>query len=284
MKKTMTLVAAVLVALGCGRQASPPPAQVEVEKTVAASPPKIETPPKPSGAEEQSPPSYVELKLPPLQSDKDRALPKEVVAVVAESLRQELDKDRAATVKKYQSVTVELSGVVRTVGSRGPETFVTLETGPGLGLMCVFADEKQPWAKVSRGQKVKLRGLWPMTLAQDGLVQCTIVERGPSTTDEMSAETLAERFAKDKDDVRKKYAEKPLVVMGVVSDMRRNDLGAVRVFLKGAEAIRVDCGFDAADRAEAESVRMGQRVLLIGEFAALESTLEPALRGCRLIQ
>jgi hypothetical protein len=283
MMRTVTLLV-VVGTLGCGRQASAPPAQVEVEQTAEAPPPKVTPPFRPGDDEEQAPPPLVVLKLPPLQSDKDRPLPKEVVAVGAEALRQEIDKDRAATVKKYEAVTVELSGVIRTVGSRGEETFVTLETGPGLGLMCVFADEKQPWAKVSRGQKIKVRGLWSATLAQDGLVQCTIVERGPSTTLEMSAEALAEKFAKDKDAVRKEYSEKPLVVMGVVSDMRRNDLGAVRIFLKGAEAVRVDCGFDAADRAEAESVRMGQRVLLIGEFAALESNLEPALRSCRLIQ
>ena len=223
--------------------------------------------------------------LPPLQTDKkDRVRPTETVAVAAETLRNELQKDRAIAAQKYQSVEVELSGVVRTVGSRGPETFVTLDAGPGLGLMCVFADEKQPWAKLSRGQKVKLRGLWPETLGQDGLVQCKIADLGPSTAQEMSAESLAEMFVKDKDGVRKKYDEKPLVIMGIVTDMRRNELGAVRVFLKGTDSARVDCGFNAADRKEAESVRMGQRVLLTGEFAALESNNEPALRGCRLIQ
>jgi hypothetical protein len=53
--------------------------------------------------------------------------------------------------------------------------------------------------------------------------------------------------------------------------------------LKGAGEVRVDCGFNAADRAEAFALKTGAPVRLVGEFSLFESNDGPALRGCRVI-
>jgi hypothetical protein len=69
----------------------------------------------------------------------------------------------------------------------------------------------------------------------------------------------------------------------MVVSMTRNELGAVRLFLKGAGEMRVDCGFNANDRAEAEAQPVGKTIRLVGEFSSFESGEAPALRGCRVI-
>jgi hypothetical protein len=74
-----------------------------------------------------------------------------------------------------------------------------------------------------------------------------------------------------------------LIVSGLIIDMKKNELGAVRLILHGAGDTKVDCGFNALDRAEAEAQKVGTAVRLAGEFSALESERGPALRGCRVI-
>jgi len=265
--------------------------QAPEEKAKEPAPVESQLPPlpeiKPPSKQVTPPAPLPEVKPPPLRPEKrERPKPTQTVAVTAEAFHGAIKKDAKAAAEKFEPALVELSGVVRAVGSRGAETFVTLDAGPEatLGILCVFAEEKQPWAKLSRGQKITVRGLWPEVVLQPGLVACTIAEAGPNPAAELRAEALAEDFAKARDAVRAKYSDKPLIVTGMVVSKTSNDLGAVRIFLQGAGELRVDCGFNAVDRAEAEAVTPGQRIRLAGEFSALESSEMPALRGCRLIQ
>jgi hypothetical protein len=282
MRACMMLICMLLA--GCGRGA--PDAEAVKVAASAAEEKKVEAGVK-AGVKAKPPvienlnPEALPLRL----EKKDRARPTETIAVSAETFDQELRKDKAAAAKKFEPVLIEITGVVRNVGSRDQETFVTLEAdAASLGVLCLFANEKQPWAKISKGQKVKLRGLWPEVVSVPQLVDCEIVELGPSPAQELKAETLAELFAKDKDGTRKKYADRPLIVTGFKVDAKRNDLGAVRIFLKGAGETRVDCGFDADDGAEALATPLGQALRLVGEFSLIESMDMPALRGCRVVR
>jgi putative nucleic acid binding protein len=275
------------VQLGCSRQPSPP-ASVP---TSTADP----TPPRSSSTTptttEKSP---LEVKPPPPVAakpvsaapvaKKERRAPTETVALAADVFAAEIRKNPADAARKFEPALIELSGVVRAVGARDQQSYVTLDAGPeSLGVLCVLRNENEPWAKISKGQKIKLRGRWPEAYSQPGLEACDLVETGPSLALEVKTEALAEEFVKNRDAAKAKYQDKPLIVTGVIVHATKNDLGAVRLFLQGAGEVRVDCGFDAPDRAEAESLPLGQPVRLAGEFSAFESLQGPALRGCRVI-
>ena len=215
---------------------------------------------------------------------KERVKPTGTVALTAEAFGAEIRKSADDAAKKFEPVFVELTGIVRTVGAHEKEAYVTLDAGPeSLGIKCVLATEKEPWAKISRGSKIKLRGQWPDILVQPSLEACELIEVGPNPAQELKAEALADEFAKNKDATRKKYDEKPLIVTGVIIDAQKRGLGAVSLLLKGAGELRVDCGFNAGDSAEAKAQMRGQTVRIAGEFAAFESSDVPALRGCRVI-
>ncbi|MCI0684771.1 MAG: OB-fold putative lipoprotein [Gemmataceae bacterium] len=291
----------VLTAIGCGRQDAPNTTVAAAKKDGDASPKADKAPlPPPPGLTPQvfPPPPHYDIptaktkqpavtkpKVPVVPVKKTRVKPTATVSLTAEAFGGEIQKDAEAAERKYESVFVELTGTVNNVGSRDREPFVTLDAGPeSLSILCLLAQEKEPWAKISKGQKIKVRGQWPDVSVQPTLEACVLVDLGANPAKEINAETLAAEFAKNKDGVRKQYADKPLIVTGVIDTARpRNDLGAVSVYLKGAGAVVVDCGFNAVDRAEAFALKRGDAVRVVGEFSLFESSDGPALRGCRVI-
>ena len=303
MMSALSLAAMSVVSIaGCGKQEEPAPPKVAAKKDgetpkVAQTdkdsfppppmfppPPQVD-PPKVIGADKD--PAVVKPKPPPPPPvvKRERVKPTDTVTLTAEAFGGEFRKDAEAAAKKFDAVFVELTGVVSGVGSRGNEPFVTLDAGPeSLSILCLLGQEKEPWAKISKGQKIKIRGQWPDFSVQPTLEQCVLVDVGTNPAQELKAEALAAEFAKNKDGIRKQYAEKTLIVTGEIVDAKpRNDLGAVSVYLKGAGEVRVDCGFNAADRAEAFALKSGSPVRLVGEFSLFESNDGPALRGCRVI-
>ena len=273
----------MLTTAGCGKQDAPKPVAVAPNKEGGAEPGKL--PPLPNiGMLPVTPEKKPDVPKAIVVARKDRAKPTETMPLTAEAFGREINKSADDAARKFENVYVELTGVVRAVGSRDKEGFVTLDAGAeSLGIVCYLGSEKEPWAKISRGQKIKLRGQWPDIWVQPSLEACELVDIGVNPALELKAEALAEEFAKGKDAVRAKYQEKPLIVTGIVVHTAKNELGAVRLFLKGAGDIRVDCGFNALDQAEAAAQMIGATVRLTGEFSAFESTEAPALRGCRVI-
>jgi tRNA_anti-like len=286
------LLAPLIAAVpGCGKQeASKPAAENKNDaaspKTASSdgAPPRLPPPPDLVMPQVPEPKPIVPAKPAGLVKKKDRTKATESVALTAEAFAAEIRKSPDAAAKKFEPVWIELSGVVRAVGSRDKEPYVTLDTGAELfGIVCVLAQDKEPWAKISKGQKVKVRGRWTDEAVSPGLDECTLIELGTNPAQQIAAEALADEFAKNKAAARTKYQDKPLVVTGVIVDAKPNELGAIRVFLKGAGETRVDCGFNAADAAEAKALLAGQCVRVVGEFSMFESNDAPALRGCRVI-
>lgn len=304
-KITMTagllFVALSLSSAGCGKQETP-------KTTVAAPKKESETTPKATQAAQDSlppppvfpPPPMIENSKdttskekapvlvkpkPPVVAKKERVKPTDTVSLTAEAFGGEFRKNADEAARKFESVFVELTGTVSNVGSRDKEPFVTLDAGPeSLSILCLLAQEKEPWAKISKGQKIKVRGQWPDFSVQPTLEACVLVELGPNPAQELKAEALAAEFVKNKEALRKQYADKPLIVTGVIVDAKpRNDLGAISIYLMGAGDVRVDCGFNATDRAEALALKSGNPVRVVGEFSPFESNDGPALRGCRVI-
>lgn len=298
---TLLVYCLVLPIVGCGKQETPKTTVAEAKKDGEPAPKVAQTekdslpppmfppppvfPPPPNGEKAKEAPAVAKPKPPPVVVKKERVKPTDTVSLTAEAFGGEFRKNVDAAARKFESVFVELTGTVSNVGSRGQEPFVTLDAGPeSLSILCLLAQEKEPWAKISKGQKIKVRGQWPDFSVQPTLEQCVLVEVGTNPAKELKAEDLAAEFAKNKDAVRKQYADKPLIVTGVIVDAKpRNDLGAVSVYLKGASEVRVDCGFNAGDRAEAFALKRGKPVRLVGEFSLFESNDSPALRGCRVI-
>jgi len=299
----LSLAALSLVsAAGCGKQDAPkatgavkkegetPSKATQAEKDTVPLPPPPNFPPLPKvelpkETDKGKDPVVVKPKPPPVVVKKERVKPTDSVALTAEAFGGEFKKDAEAAAKKFEAVFVELTGVVNSVGSRGKEPFVTLDAGPeSLSILCLLAQEKEPWAKISKGQKIKIRGQWPDFSVQPTLEQCVLVEVGVNPAQEVKAEALAAEFAKNKDAIRKQYADKTLIVTGVIHTAKpRNDLGAVSVYLKGPGDVHVDCGFNATDRTEAFTLKEGATVRIVGEFSLFESNDGPALRGCRVI-
>lgn len=286
------LMASLIAAVpGCGKQeASKPAAEKKGDaapaKTASSdgAPPRLPPPPDLVMPQVPEPKPIVPAKPAGLVKKKDRTKATESVALTAEAFAAEIRKSSDAAAKKFEPVWIELSGVVRAVGSRDKEPYVTLDTGAELfGIVCVLAQEKEPWAKISKGQKVKVRGRWTDEAVSPGLDECTLIEFGTNPAQQIAAEALADEFAKNKAATRTKYQDKPLIVTGVIVDAKPNELGAIRVFLKGVGETRVDCGFNTADAAEAKALLAGQSVRVVGEFSVFESNDAPALRGCRVI-
>jgi hypothetical protein len=248
--------------------------------------PKPESPPsaiKTDGDGKPTPIAKARAKDTPFPEFKDAEFkPTRTMAMTAEEFHKAVKEGMAGMM--FRDAAIELTGTIRMVGSDGKDCVITLEAGTSaLGVSCQIVGEKEPWARLARGQKIKLRGQFPAFFADAALVNCTLVELGPSTAVQAKAEDLAAEFAKDKEATVKKYREKTVIIAGVVESKRSNDLGAIKVILKSAGPVRTQCGFTAFEKAEAEKLQPGERVRIVGEFSALESLNEPVLLFCRVI-
>jgi hypothetical protein len=179
----------------------------------------------------------------------------------AEGLFAEFKKDKEAALKKYRGKTVEVEGVVgMTLGL--DEGIICLEADKAdvFGFRCFVAD-KEPWAIVTPGQKLKVKGIWPEAADAPAIRLCVITEAGPNPVVVISAEQLAKDYLADPDGARKKYSDKYMILNGVIAKKEANDLGAVTLTLKCADKVHIECNF-AAYNGPATATKEGQEVKL----------------------
>jgi hypothetical protein len=248
------LCGAVLFASGCGGSAPPGPAP---EASAAVPPPRDVT---------NVPPKFT---------------------LTAEDLLRECNKDRDAADKKYRDAVIELKGEVSGVSAGlSGDAFVSLKPGNNLlGVTCATVD-REPWANVSKGQQVTVKGVWPESRLGVSLARCVIVDRGPNPAAVLTAEQLAAEYAADRAATVNKYRGKDVIVTGVIAAKATTDTGAPSVCLKGNDKVRVECGFTdlANDKKVVEPLAAGQQVKVIGELLGIDHTDESvALRFCHLI-
>jgi hypothetical protein len=248
------LCVAGLVTAGCTR-VSPPPAPPE--EKVLPRPVKDPAPPDVT----DTPPKFT---------------------LTADELAREYQKDRAAADKKYDGAVIEVSGEVSMVGTNlAGDALVFLNDR----LTCATVD-KEPWASVSKGQKVTIKGAWLQSRGSASLEGCVIVEKGPNPATVLTAEQLAAEYAAGRQAAINKYKEKYLIVTGEVVTKDENRAGAPVLRLKGTDKVSVDCGFTADDEAKkaVEPLAAGHKVKVIGLFLAVEHTDKSvALRLCHRI-
>jgi tRNA_anti-like len=213
------------------------------------------------------------------QDNKDPA----VVRLDPEAFSAEVKKDEKAAAAKYKGKAIELSGTVVGVERNiSGDVFLSLpsKTAGILGVSC-FLNDKNVFGKVVKGQDVTVRGRYPDFQSGVQIMDCELVKVGPSPALTYTAEEMAKEWAKDKEAASRKWKDKVLIVSGEVGDSKANDVGAISVFLKAGEKLRVDCGFTAFAKDIAGKLKQGDKVKVVGEFFEFESKDEgPALRFC----
>ena len=94
----------------------------------------------------------------------------------AQELSDEYEKDKEAATKKYAGSVVQLTGVVR--NAQRAMVFLDVKNDKtARGITCNTRDP-EPFAKVSRGQKIKIKGELVLEFGLT-LRDCELVDPGP---------------------------------------------------------------------------------------------------------
>jgi hypothetical protein len=189
-------------------------------------------------------------------------------ALSAVELQAEFKTDKTTALAKYQGKTIDLSGVVKSVGDdgSGDSGLVEIVTGEGsLGLPCYTVD-REPYARLAPGQTVKLQGVWPKTAGEPRLRDCVIVDAGPSPAFTLTALQLATEYAADPEGVKTKYDGKSLILSGDVVGKITRELGNCTLFLKGIEKTHVEVWFGAIHAGKTATIKDGQPIKLLARF------------------
>ena len=198
MRAALLLVASVLALVGCGKPTNPP---------VAAEPPSTTDPARPTPGPEPKSPVGIDTMEPAFK-------------LTAEEFHKEYRADSKAVVEKYKGKAVELTGVVEDVGrtldeilllGKGAYVKLKIPGDPTFGVMCATSDE-QPWLRVARGQKVRIRGLLPGLSFSPGLTSCILMEVGEYAGLRINATDLAKEYAAGEESALKKYKIENLIL------------------------------------------------------------------------
>lgn len=196
----------------------------------------------------------------------------------------EAKNDPETTRKKYVGKVVELTGVV---------VFFRLDDGVPLIMLagkgpnwvkCLTQDE-EPWAKVAPGQGLKIKGkaieVGPQTGAaatagkfRPGEIvmdECLATGTSPSKVPTRTAEELAKEYATD---MKKSASWQEFYLEGTVEKVLSKFLT-----LKGNDTVAIACFFEGP----VESVKVGQKVKLLGKFSPTDDPKKIELTNCLLI-
>jgi hypothetical protein len=150
-----------------------------------------------------------------------------------------------------------------------------------------LTNEKEPWARLARGQLATLRGKLGALPAPPNLDQANIVEAGPPTAVNLSASDLASQHSKGEEGLKGLYDGKDVIVTGKVSDVRSSVINGLTLFLEGDGKVRVRCDLGVTETqrlGDALAPKQGQTVRVFGEVhpSNLTETIVP-MKGCHLI-
>ena len=116
--------------------------------------------------------------------------------------------------KKFAGQFIEVNGVVGRFALNGlNERFVMLaseEKPLEFKVLPYDTLDREPWASVAKGQKVKLRGWW---MDHPGWI-FEIVEKGESTAVNLTADEIVAEFKANEDKSREKYFGKGFLISG----------------------------------------------------------------------
>lgn len=216
--------------------------------------------------------------------------PPEIVKLSVSEFYTEYTADPAAAKKKYAGKILEIQGVVMTAddinsvahpqivlrGLPNEKPFAAL-------VSCMFPlEDAKAVCELIPGQTATVRGQLKSDTQKVGvpLTNGELVEAGPSPAVRITVEQLAKEYAADKEQTKKKYEEKQMVLEATVLDTRWNErdqcVFTVAGFDVGAlEPIRLTIEFGYAGLSHTEnelgSVRRDQVVRIKGEAGFPES-------------
>ncbi|MCA9030225.1 MAG: hypothetical protein KDA66_05405, partial [Planctomycetaceae bacterium] len=192
----------------------------------------------------------------------------EVVRVPAKQYYDEFHSDKEAFKQRYQGKVIELTGTAIDASFAHDNPYIKLDVGADefTGVHC-FTLEQQPWAIVSPGQVVTLRGKFPDLLFAAQLKDAQIVELGESPAPHVTAEEISAQLAASLDDTNAKYEDREVFVEGVVEEIEQD---AVALILRGTNGVRVRCTlYEYAKAEQAPHVKVGDKVYLIGYYGRM---------------
>jgi len=210
------------------------------------------------------------------------AAPKPDIAVSAQEFVKDLQQDLSAAEKKYRGKLIEVSGIVSGFNWLAPmeprpfapadeapnplaRSIISLQTGGLLvGLRCLAADD-EPWARISEGQRIKVRGKWhpPGSAQFPALADCVIVEPGTFTTAVVTAAALAKEFSADRQAFGAKYQDDPIIIVGEIKKRTALFGGPILISLETGSPVLLVCGSYSELFG---SLRVGQKVKIFGSY------------------
>jgi hypothetical protein len=206
-------------------------------------------------------------------------------------------RNRETTREKYSGKVFQLDGVVKSYDR-------DILTGtPSISLVGTDMEpvrcrtiDKEPWASVSPGQQVTIKGRTNF-LSYPGLIDCIIVKKGDNPAIEITAEQLTQEYAAGVDATNQKYENKYLILTGEVAEQKPSPAPThADLYFKGSGTVRVKCMIDShkgglnalgADPKDANSLAppdmTGKQVTLIGKYGLQLDNKQVELSDCELI-
>lgn len=205
----------------------------------------------------------------PTGSSTERAKAKGPYSMTVDAYIAEHRQNPEAAFRKYKGSTVELTGKVSAIGyGRDYLPTVTLQaTMPAGAVFCMTA-EKEPWAKVAPGQRVKIRGKAVDLGMTCGLVEAVFVDVPPSAAIRISATELTKEFEDNKQQADEKYKDRCLIVAGEILEAQKQG-EQLLVRLKGHGKMSVRCLLLIAyiERTQSlESLKPGAKLRIFGHY------------------
>lgn len=200
----------------------------------------------------------------------DLAKAKPDFMLTAEEWADQWKKDSNTAQKKYTGKVIELSGEVDSVAEDpyGKVGLVYIKARPGVSSVGCLLVDKEPWLKISKGSKVRVRGIKTKDQGYDEeLYPCIVVEYTASAVRAVSAVQLAKEFNADLKAVSKDLDNETLIVEGEIVSKGAPKEGLAEFTIKGDGGTNIKCRWGVMtefQRNRHESIKVGQRVKLCG--------------------
>ncbi len=193
----------------------------------------------------------------------------------------EFKKDSKAAHAKYKGKTVEVTGLLKSVGTNaGGDPVILLAGEPMNALSFAFTTgittERYPGKLAVPGQTVTIKGRAHPEYPGPNLLDVEIIKVEGDKPPTFTADSLAAEFAKDHDAAAKKYENKWVKLSGEIVKVDLNEAKAGSVLLKTkTKTPRVTASFVADERNTA--FKPGQKIEVIGEINALTTSDKEAV-------
>src|SRR5260221_494094 len=143
--------------------------------------------------------------------------------VTAQDFYDEYQKDEKSFAAKYADKLVEVTGDVYSVAWKDSDNaaMILLNLKGNQVFLCI-SNDPEPWAKILGGQKVTLRGVYPKEAFSFHLGKCDITNPGTYLGVPVPLDQLLKETTEMRDQTRKKYDKKWLVVESEVATLDEN--------------------------------------------------------------